>query len=292
MVASGMQLPRSAAVVALGACLVAALLQSASAFTAPPLHPTVLRELPHWSSPRGSSRHASTVARQAFSSQDFSEVLNSDAANMLTQIADTAGLPGMALAVLICDSIPLVPTQPISIATGAIFGLKFGLPAVIFGQTFATFLAFTVGRRLSQTSMASAALSSLDSKARKTLDALTASLNSPEWSSVFGTIVLVRQSPVIPFSLGNYFIGAATKAPLLPTLGATVIGCLPLNCVWVAAGAGGRQAMETAANGGVDVSQPTEILGLVGLAATAAVGLAVARGVSSALGDDEQQQAS
>ncbi|KAL7576711.1 hypothetical protein ACA910_005634 [Epithemia clementina (nom. ined.)] len=39
-------------------------------------------------------------------------------------------------------------------------------------------------------------------------------------------------------------VGAATSAPILPALLGTVIGCLPLNCVWVGAGAGGMSALD------------------------------------------------
>jgi uncharacterized membrane protein YdjX (TVP38/TMEM64 family) len=41
-----------------------------------------------------------------------------------------------------------VPTQPISIIAGALFGLKLGLPAVLIGQTIATSFALLFGRHV------------------------------------------------------------------------------------------------------------------------------------------------
>lgn len=73
------------------------------------------------------------------------------------------------------------------------------------------------------------------------------------------------------------------RRPVLLTCVALSRALLSRNCV---------QAMETAANGGLDLSQPTEILGLVGLAATAAVGLGVARTVSRAIAEEESTPAS
>jgi len=166
-------------------------------------------------------------------------------------MAMKAGGPPLAiLTVTMTDSIPLVPTQPISVLAGAVLGFSQALPCVIAGQVLATTFSFLVGREILQNNEKFSFFQSGDgsqetTQQQRVFEELTSGLNNVEdWKQVFGTIVLLRQSPVIPFSLGNYFVGAATKAPLLPTLAGTVAGCLPLNCLWVAVGAGSKTLLQ------------------------------------------------
>ena len=189
-------------------------------------------------------------------------------------VAKEGGPPIMALAVTLADIIPLVPTQPISIVAGALFGLKLGLPAVVFGQAVATSFALLFGRYVlanSEWNVFEQAGEGKDrSKLAKVLDELTSGLNSDDPRAVFLTILLARQSPVLPFSLGNYFIGAATQAPILPALAGTLVGCLPLNLIWVGAGAGGMAAVDMIkANGllaeGLETVGAVVTLGMVGI---------------------------
>jgi len=212
--------------------------------------------------------------------------------------------PGiMVVAVTITDSVPFMPTQPIAVLAGAVFGLTKGLEAIVLGQSLATILTILLGRYFLGSTMnlqrpdEAAVPSQLSVITTKTttknnyqtildkshhendnqhnlvvnhqgveeqedkdeeprnacrnkkqlsmvrvLQEMTVGLNSQDWKLVFGTIVLLRQSPVLPFSLGNYFIGATTQASVITCVLATVVGCLPLNFVWVIAGAGGSTA--------------------------------------------------
>ena len=186
----------------------------------------------------------------------------------------------MALAVAVSDSVPLLPTQPISVVAGALFGIKLGLPAVILGQLLATTFAMVSGRYWlanSDWNMFEQTDSGKKGKLSLVLDELTAGLNTDDFKTVFLTIFLARQSPVLPFSVGNYFIGAATKAPLLPAVLATVCGCLPLNFLYVGAGAGGKAALDMVRQNGA-LAEGLEIAGaLATLAIVASVGKAVAK---------------
>jgi uncharacterized membrane protein YdjX (TVP38/TMEM64 family) len=198
---------------------------------------------------------------------------------MIASLAKEEGPLSMVLAVALADSIPLVPTQPISLLAGAVFGLKIGLPAVILGQAVATTFAMVVGRYILakrgdfQESLEGKEDTSGDNKLAKVLDELTAGLNSDNWKTVFGTILLARQSPVLPFSIGNYFVGASTQAPLVPSVVATVVACIPLNCLWVGAGAGGMAAVDMVTQNGA----LAEGLEVVGLLATSAIVLSIAK---------------
>ena len=171
-------------------------------------------------------------------------------------LAKEGGPPIMALAVALSDTLPLVPTQPISIIAGALFGLKLGLPAVLIGQAIATSFALLFGRHVLANSEWNIFEETGEgqedkSKLAKVLDELTSGLNSGDPKTVFLTILLARQSPVLPFSLGNYFVGAATQAPILPVLAGTIVGCLPLNLIWVGAGAGGMAAVDMVQSNGL-----------------------------------------
>jgi hypothetical protein len=131
------------------------------------------------------------------------------------------------------------------------------------------------------------------SKLGLVLQQLTIGLNSGNPMTVFWTVVVARQSPVLPFSLGNYFIGAGTRAPLLPAVLGTMVGCLPLNVVWMGAGAGGMAAMDMAAEQEIPLAQILETVGVV-----VTLGLAAALGktvwqvyASSSDGDETSDEA-
>ena len=104
-------------------------------------------------------------------------------------LAKEGGPPIMALAVAISDTLPLVPTQPISIIAGALFGLKLGLPAVLIGQAIATSFALLFGRHVlanSEWNVFEETGEGQDrSKLAKVLDELTSGLNSGDPKTVF-----------------------------------------------------------------------------------------------------------
>jgi uncharacterized membrane protein YdjX (TVP38/TMEM64 family) len=208
------------------------------------------------------------------------------------KVATEGGPPILVLAVALADSIPLVPTQPISIVAGALFGLKLGLPAVVIGQAFATSFALLFGRYVltnSEWNVFEQAAEGKDrSKLAKVLDELTSGLNSDDPRAVFLTILLARQSPVLPFSLGNYFIGAATQAPILPALAGTLVGCLPLNLIWVGAGAGGMAAVDLVKSNGL----LAEGLETVGAVVTLSIVAFVVKTVMKVYGEDAESPVS
>lgn len=189
------------------------------------------------------------------------------------------GPTGMSAAVCLADMIPGVPTQPVAIATGALFGFPEGLACVCFGQACATAAAVTLARSPAAKSILSKAEDALSTPGplKRSLDTIAATIDSQSAIGVFTTIVGVRQSPIIPFSLGNYYLGLFTRAPLVSVLAGTLVGCLPLNALWVYVGATTGDALNQILNGEkVDVSailsSPAgETLEAVGGLATAAL---------------------
>jgi uncharacterized membrane protein YdjX (TVP38/TMEM64 family) len=229
----------------------------------------------------------------AYSSWMVSDLIPTGAFDSLREtimsVAQEGGPPLMIMVVALTDTLPLIPTQPISIVAGALFGLKVGLPAVILGQVIATLIAFNVGRLAlgGKDSKFGALLGSegdtSSNKLSRVFEELTSGLNSEDFKTVFLTVFLARQSPILPFSLGNYFMGAASKAPLLPVLAGNIFGCLPLNAVWVGAGAGGMAAVEMVQSNGV-MAQGLETVGAI--VTLAMVGFVI-KTISKVYGDDE-----
>jgi uncharacterized membrane protein YdjX (TVP38/TMEM64 family) len=140
----------------------------------------------------------------------------------------------LILAVALADSIPCIPSQPVAIFSGAVFRFWKGILPFEIGQTLAIILCMTVGRfvRKRKRNHDTSHHPQSDSKLSQILEELTVGLNSKDWGRVFCTIVIARQSPVLPFSLGNYFVGAATSAPLVPAVLGTVTGVFPEMSCW------------------------------------------------------------
>ena len=123
-------------------------------------------------------------------------------------------------------------------------------------------------------------------KLEKLLRELITPLNSGNHWTIFTTIFMVRQSPILPFSVGNYFVGAGTDAALFPAWLGTILGCLPLNIVYVLMGSTSVAAVGTfggdissSGNGNSDVSHLQDGLYLFGIFATLVFFLYVGRTV-------------
>jgi uncharacterized membrane protein YdjX (TVP38/TMEM64 family) len=192
--------------------------------------------------------------------------------------------------------VPGAPTQPIAITTGALFGFQEGLACVVVGQALAAAAAIALARspvakafvgRVEDALAASGPL-------KRSLDAIAATIDSQSALGVMGTIIGVRQSPVIPFSLGNYFLGLFTEAPLLAVVAGTVVGCLPLNALWVYVGSTTSGALGAILAGEkVDVTAilhtpAGELLEAIGGLATAGLAVVAYQALKSAASIDPE----
>ena len=156
----------------------------------------------------------------------------------------------------------LVPGTVPTLAAGAIFGLAQGAVYVSLGSTLGATLAFFVGRYLARDAVAGAV-----GKNAK-FSAIDEVVGREGWK----IIGLLRLSPVVPFSLSNYFYGITAVKPLGYVL-ASWIGMLPGTIMYVYIGtllglaAGGEQGMTTG----------QLIMTIVGLIATVAVTVFITR---------------
>lgn len=228
-----------------------------------------------------------------FALLDSSAGLVGEAVTGLLQGAKTAGTPALMASACLLDMVPGLPTQPATLAIGATLGFQKGLATVAGAQTTACFLSLTLARKLGN---AGQPLGDFldgikESGAAPLVDAVAKKVDGSEegdWKTPFTAIYVLRNSPVVPFTLGNYLIGACTKAPIPPILLATFLGCLPANAVYVAAGAGlGAIADGSAAS----FSPAQQAIAALGVLATVAVTISAADAVKEATEDTQDEEA-
>jgi phospholipase D1/2 len=142
-----------------------------------------------------------------------------------------------AVAYFVATLLPL-PTTPFTLAAGALFGFGPGLAVVAAAQLAGSTAAFLLGRhglcgpmhrRLERHPRANAARKALIDEG---------------WKGV----ALFQLSPVLPFGLQNYLLGAS-HVGLRPFVVGTALAMLPLAALFVFAGAQGRQALADAGPG-------------------------------------------
>lgn len=103
-------------------------------------------------------------------------------------------------------------------------------------------------------------------------------------------VLLLRLSPLIPFSLSNYLYGL-TAVPLPSYVGASWLGMLPGTFAYVYLGSAARAAVEAAAAGGGEGGgvSPQMVLFVVGAAATLGATKILADVAGAALSDAEEE---
>ena len=154
-----------------------------------------------------------------------------------------------------------VPGLPLTLGAGYLFGFLWGTILVSAASTAAAGLAFLIARYLARPS--------IEKLARKNpkFDAIDRAIAKSGWK----VVVLLRLSPLVPFSLSNYLYGL-TAVRLGPYLLASWIAMLPATFLYVSLGAAGHRLGQGRAR------SPWEwaLLGL-GLAATVAVTILLTR---------------
>jgi uncharacterized membrane protein YdjX (TVP38/TMEM64 family) len=178
-------------------------------------------------------------------------------------------------AAYVAATVALLPASPLTLAAGYLFGTAKGTVVVSLASTAAAAASFALARGALRPLVAER-LRSGGPAAR--LRALDAALRA----DAFRGVLLVRLSPLFPFSASNYAFGGLTSVPFLPYVAATWAGALPATVAYVALGAAGREAADAAAGG----AQPVRLVLLaVGVAATLLLARAAAQAASAALAD-------
>ena len=184
--------------------------------------------------------------------------------NSLFATIDSYGSLGplvLFLVVLAAEMLPLVPTQPLYLSAGLIFGNEGLLPA--WGGTVAAAgLAYAVARTLGRPGGALSGLVAFvferegDSEdSANGLKAQLEGLAEEGFAASFAKVVLLRLSPVVPYSISNYASGLVGLR-FVPFFAGTALGMLPWALVWTTLGGTGHAALVQGSG-----SNFTELLG-------------------------------
>jgi len=160
-----------------------------------------------------------------------------------------------------------VPGSALTLTAGAVFGLGLGTLTVSLASTMAAMLAFLLGRHVARDAVARMA-----SRSTK-FAALDRAIAEGGWK----VIALLRLSPAMPFSLGNYLFGL-TRIRFWPYAITSWLAMLPGTFLYVYLGHVGRSGVTAASSGGSSGRTPAEWGALlVGLLATVLVTFYVTR---------------
>ncbi|KAI3435539.1 hypothetical protein D9Q98_001604 [Chlorella vulgaris] len=140
--------------------------------------------------------------------------------------------------VAIAESIPLFPTQPLSLASGLLFGAQKGSLCMLTGTTLAALLAFQIARGIGRPlaerilnhemsegseSEEEAGAAAPTSLVQQKLAEVQAVIEQGSFWQQAGAVLLLRMTPVLPFSASNYLLGLSPM-PLGPYLVGSVTG--------------------------------------------------------------------
>jgi uncharacterized membrane protein YdjX (TVP38/TMEM64 family) len=137
-----------------------------------------------------------------------------------------------------------VPATPLTLSAGYLFGLQNGILTVLVGATGAACVGFWISRTFLRDYVESTLLAPApDGSSPNTL----AKLDKAIGKEGFKLLVLIRLSPIFPFSVTNYLYGASS-IDFGSYLFGTLIGFIPTTTAYVYTGMVG-QAL-TAGSGG------------------------------------------
>lgn len=177
----------------------------------------------------------------------------------------------------VLTTVLFIPGSLLTLGAGGIFGFWFGFLIVVAGANLGALCAFLLTRtflrdKVSRWAEASPKFAALDRAIGR---------------EGFKMVLLVRLSPVFPFTLLNYLLGLTTVRLSSYMLG-NLIGMLPGTFLYVYLGATARDAVSSASGG---VGKWQLALRIAGLLATIAVVALVTRTARKALAEVEKEGA-
>lgn len=164
------------------------------------------------------------------------------------------------IAIYVVGALLFVPGSALTLAAGPLFGLGWGVVAVSIASTTAAALAFLIARYLARDAVRARAAESTR------FEAIDRAIGAKGWRIV----ALLRLSPAMPFSLGNYLYGL-TAIRFWPYVAASWAAMLPGTFMFVYLGYAGARGLEAASGGDSAADRGQLILMVVGLVATVAV---------------------
>ena len=158
-----------------------------------------------------------------------------DWTGLVEEWVDRSGAFGVVVfaAIYVVATLLLLPSAVLNIAAGALFGLAWGVGAVMGGSMLAALIAFEIARHLLRERITA------HYTRKGTPAAIDKALRSEGWKAV----ALLRLSPVVPFAVKNYLFGVS-RVHMRDYLIGTFLGKLPGAIVLTALGTTGRAAMD------------------------------------------------
>ncbi|HEU4698835.1 MAG TPA: TVP38/TMEM64 family protein [Gemmatimonadales bacterium] len=225
---------------------------------------------------RGAPRRMAALAAVVLAAVLAVALVGREAAGLVLRFAawvqDLGGWgPAAFVAGYVLACVALVPGSLLTLAAGLLFGLVRGTLYVLAGATLGATAAFLVARHLARGRVARWV-------AR---DARLAAVDRAVGREGWRLVLLLRLSPVVPFSLLNYALGL-TRIPLGPYVLAS-IGMVPGTVLYVYSGTLLRGLADLRAGAAVPRGAGYWAVLALGLAATALVTLLLARAARRAL---------
>ena len=183
--------------------------------------------------------------------------------------------PALFIAAYTIATVFLVPASLLTLAAGFLFGPILGSAIVSLAATLGATAAFLVGRYLARPTVAR----------RAAADTRFAAVDRAIADQGAKIVLLLRLSPLVPFSLLNYAL-SLTNIPLGSYIWASWAGMLPGTIAYVALGGAGKAAAETAAGAGTSPVQL--VLYAVGALATLGATVLISRAAGQALKEASQ----
>lgn len=188
------------------------------------------------------------------------------------------GPTGYALFVAVYAGLEIlaIPAIPLTMSAGLLFGNVTGTIIVSISGTIAATVAFLVARYFARERIMRLV------EGNKKFVAIDKAIGE----NGFGVVTLLRLSPLLPFSLGNYLYGL-TSVKLVPYVLGSWLGMLPGTWAYVSAGAFGRAFIQEEAEGGLPGGNEQLLTLGLGLLATAIAAIYVTRLAKDAVKDIE-----
>ncbi|GMN56447.1 hypothetical protein TIFTF001_025566 [Ficus carica] len=198
--------------------------------------------------------------------------------NQLSTFIEGYGPAGYALFVAVYAGLEIlaIPAIPLTMSAGLLFGSVIGTIIVSISGTVAASVAFLIARYFARERILKLV------EGNKKFLAIDKAIGE----NGFRVVTLLRLSPLLPFSLGNYLYGL-TSVKFVPYVLGSWLGMLPGTWAYVSAGAFGRAIIQDESEiGVVGGNGQLWTLGL-GLLATAIAATYVTRLAKDAVKDIE-----
>jgi uncharacterized membrane protein YdjX (TVP38/TMEM64 family) len=175
------------------------------------------------------------------------------------------------IAAYVAGAVAFVPGSALTLVAGAVFGLKAGIPIVFAGAVLGSSAAFAIARTVAR------------ERVTRWLsrDPRAAAVNEAVASEGFRVVLLLRLSPVFPYTVLNYVFGASRVRYRDFLFGS--IGMLPGTVLYTYSGAVAGDAVALAAGTARPRGTVYYVLLAAGLAATLLVTVIVTRAARRAL---------